>query len=87
MMLTPDCQQWADHELATQVTELKKQALALRRRGAKHLPIRPATEVVAAAYDRAAIELERSRRSINSAHGEGADPAANRSPQVHQPVP
>jgi len=65
MMLTTEGQQWAGHTLAEQAAELRKQAVALRKRGASHLPIRPAAEVVAAAYDRAAIELERTRKSIN----------------------
>jgi len=68
MMLTEECRQWADHELAQQATELRNQAMKLRKRGATHLPIRPATEAVAAALDRAAIELERSRKALNSAH-------------------
>ncbi len=66
MRLTQECQQWADYELALRVTELRILATKLRKRGATHLPIKPATEAVAAAYDRAIIELERSRRSLDS---------------------
>lgn len=65
MMLTPESQQWAAFTIAEQAAKLREQALALRKRGAGHLPIKPAAEVVAAAYDRAAIELEHVRKSIN----------------------
>jgi hypothetical protein len=65
MMLTAEGYQWASFTLDEQAAELRKQAVALRKRGASHLLIKPAAELVAAAYDRAAIELDRTRKGIN----------------------
>lgn len=65
MMLESSSALFASHSLADEADRLRKQALALRKRGAGHLPIKPAAELVAAAYDRAAIELERTRKQIN----------------------
>lgn len=65
MMLTSDQAAWAKHSLAVAAEELKLRAAAARKRGAGHIPIKPAADLLAEAYDRAAIELERARKSIN----------------------
>lgn len=66
-MLTNEEAAWVSNGLATKADELRKAAVAARKRGEAYLPIRKAARVVAEAYDRAAIELERSRKAIN--HG------------------
>lgn len=69
MTLTPDESAWVRNSLAEKADELRKAAIAARRRGEQHLPIRKASHVVAEAYDRAAIELERARKNINHEGG------------------
>ena len=65
MMLTEESLAWADYQLAEQADALRRQAYALRKRGAGHLPLKPAAEAVAAALERAAIELEHTRKTLN----------------------
>lgn len=65
MMLTVEQAAFAANSLKAEAEELQKRAQQLRKRGAGHLPIRPAADLVASAYERAAIELERARSAIN----------------------
>lgn len=66
MMLEPtSAAPWAKNSLATEADDLRKKAVACRKRGGQHVLIKPAADLVANAYERAAAVLVEEMKRIN----------------------